>query len=182
MKSEPLSWSGLLSSSRVVSPGKNIEKYCPLQRWQLYNFLYNFSYLMTPCSEKWCFVRVGIAGQTAWAHTQAYKPDTQLKKNTQPSNKSVHCSVNGVFSCATAAPLLRGWCCRCTAVKTAKRVWDRADAACDSCLSLFCRFFKTDAHLTLPQTCCRDPGVRWKKIKWRMINKKTRTGRAGPLI
>lgn len=81
MKSEPLSWSGLLSSSRVVSPGKNIEKYCPLLRWQLYNFLYNFSYLMTPCSEKRCFVRVGIAGQTAWAHTQAYKPDTQLKKN-----------------------------------------------------------------------------------------------------
>lgn len=27
--------------------------------------LYNFSYLMTPCSEKRYFVRVGIAGQTA---------------------------------------------------------------------------------------------------------------------
>lgn len=37
---------------------------------------------MTPCSKKRCFVRVGIAGQTAWAHTQAYKPDTQLKKKT----------------------------------------------------------------------------------------------------
>lgn len=108
----------------------------------IYFFLYNFSYLMTPCSEKRCFVRVGIAGQTAWAHTQAYKPDTQLKKtHTQPSNKSVQCSVNGVFSCATAAPLLRGCCCRCTAVKTAKRVWDRAGAACDSCLSLFCTVF-----------------------------------------